>query len=144
MTGRLVAEMVHAQGAEVVATFSDGLAAGSPALTRNRHGSGEAWYVATMPDPAGIDAIVGALVAASRVQPVVADLPPQVEAARRGDLVTLINHGDSPADVVLKGTDAETGAPFESRRLASQDVLFATVPVAARPVRAGAPAGASV
>jgi beta-galactosidase len=144
MTGRLVAEVVHAEEAEVVATFSDGLAAGSAALTRNRYGSGEAWYVATLPDPAGIDAIVGALVAASRVQPVVADLPPQVEAARRGDLVTLINHGDSPADVVLKGTDAETGAPFESRRLASQDVLFATVPVAARPVRAGAPAGASV
>ena len=131
ITGRLVAEVVHAEDAEVVATFSDGLAAGSPALTRNRYGSGEAWYVATMPDHAGIGAIVGALVAASGAEPVVAGLPPQVEAARRGDLVTLINHGDSPVDVMLKGTDAETGAPFESRRLDPQGVLFATVPVRA-------------
>ncbi len=54
--GTLVAEAVESLSAEVVSTFADGLATGRPALTRNRHGGGEAWYVATMPDPAGVDA----------------------------------------------------------------------------------------
>ncbi len=127
-TGRLVAEVVHPVGAQVVASFADGLAAGSAALTRHRHGLGEAWYVATMPDAAGLDAIIGAVVTASGVLPVVPDLPAGVEAARRGDLVTLINHGSEPATIEFDGTDAETGAPVGSRVLAPQGVLFAMAP----------------
>ena len=126
-TGRLVAEKVHAEGAEVVASFTDGLAAGSPALTRNPHGRGEAWYAATMPDAAGLDAIVGAVVAASGVRPVVEDLPAGVEAARRGGLVTVINHGSEAVRIDIDGTDAETGQFVGSRELAPQGVLFATV-----------------
>jgi beta-galactosidase len=138
--GRLVAERVHAAGADVVAMFEDGLAAGSPALTRHRHGGGEAWYVATQPmsngpsagGPAaeGLDAVVEAVVAASGVRPVVADLPAGVEAARRGDLVTLINHGDQDAVVTIEGTDAETGAPVDQVLLASQGVAFVFAPLA--------------
>ncbi|MFH8251976.1 beta-galactosidase [Microbacterium sp. B2969] len=126
-TGRLIAETIHAAGATVVASFADGLAAGSPALTRHESGLGEAWYVATMPDPAGLDLVVGAVTSASGVRPVVEGLPPHVEAARRGDLVTVINHGDEPADVQLEGRDAETGDPLGRRTLAPQEVLFALV-----------------
>ena len=128
--GTLVAESVHAEDATVVATFEDGLDAGSPALTRHRSGLGEAWYVATMPDPAGLDAVVAAVVAASGVRPVVDDLPPGVEAARRGDLVTVINHGDEPVEITIEGTDAESGAALGRRVLEPQDVLFALSPVA--------------
>ena len=128
--GRLVAESVHAVTATVVATFGEGWTAGSPALTRHRSGLGEAWYVATMPDPEGLDAVVAAVVAASGVQPVVEGLPPGVEVARRGDLVTLINHGDQPVEVALDGTDVESGAPVGIRALGPQEVLFALVPVA--------------
>ena len=129
-TGTLVAESVHAEAATVVATFAEGLHAGSPALTRHRSGLGEAWYVATMPDPAGLDAVVAAVVAASGVRPVVEDLPAGVEAARRGDLVTVINHGDEPVEIAIEGTDAESGAPLGRRVLEPQGVLFALSPVA--------------
>ncbi|MEU1972657.1 beta-galactosidase [Microbacterium sp. NPDC019599] len=131
-TGGLVAESVHADAATVVATFTGGLAAGSPALTRHRAGRGEAWYVATMPDPDGLDVVVGAVVAASGVRPVVDGLPADVEAARRGDLVTVVNHSDEPVEIELEGTDAETGAPIGRRVLEPQGVLFALSPVAAR------------
>jgi beta-galactosidase len=130
-TGRLAAEVVHPIAAEVVASFTDGLAAGSAALTRHRSGDGEAWYVATMPDPAGLDAIVGGVVAASGVRPVAADLPAGVEAARRGDLVTLINHGDEAVWIEFDGTDAETGAAVGPRELAPQGVIFAMAPALA-------------
>lgn len=123
--GALVAEAIDAVSAEVVATFVDGMNTGRPALTRNRHGAGQAWYVATMPDPAGVDAIVGAVVAASGVSPVIPDLPEGVEVARRGDLVTVINHAVEPVEIFVEGMDAETGQSIGRRELAPQGVLFA-------------------
>ena len=129
--GGLVAEIVHPEGASVEATFAEGLAAGFPALTRHRHGAGEAWYVATMPDAEGLERVVGAVVEASGVRPVVAQLPAGVEAARRGDLVTLINHGDARAEIAIEGTDAETGAAVDRVVLDAQEVAFVFAP--ARP-----------
>jgi beta-galactosidase len=126
--GRLVAERVHATSADVVAEFTDGLTAGGPALTRHRHGDGEAWYVATQPVAEGLEAVVGQVVRASGVSPVVADLPRDVEAARRGDLVTLINHGDTRVDIAIDGTDAETRAVVDRVRLDPQGVAFVLVP----------------
>ncbi|MDR7113801.1 beta-galactosidase [Microbacterium trichothecenolyticum] len=128
-SGRLVAEAVHATGATAVATFSSGLQSGSPALTRHRFGSGEAWYTATQPSADAIDAIVGAVVEASGVRPVVADLPAGVEAARRGDLVTLINHGDARVEITIDGTDAETGVAVGRVVLDGQGVAFVSAPV---------------
>ena len=128
-SGRLVAEAVHATGATAVATFSSGLQSGSPALTRHRFGSGEAWYTATQPSADAIDAIVGAVVEASGVRPVVADLPAGVEAARRGDLITLINHGDARVEITIDGMDAETGVAVECVVLDGQGVAFVSAPV---------------
>ena len=127
--GRLVAETVHPAGATVLGTFETGLQAGSPAVTRHRFGAGEAWYAATQPSGDAIGAIVDAVVAASGVRPVVADLPAGVEVARRGDLVTLINHGDAPVEVAVTGTDAETGAAVAQVSLESQGVAFVLAPV---------------
>jgi beta-galactosidase len=129
--GTHFAEVVEAVGARVVASYTDGPAEGSPAVTRHPYGKGEAWYVTTIPDAAGLDALVGIVVKASGVEPVVEGLPPGVEVARRGDLVTLINHGAEAVQIDVKGTDAETGEPVGRRELRPQAVLFALVPVAA-------------
>ncbi|GAA1643772.1 hypothetical protein GCM10009679_56000 [Saccharothrix algeriensis] len=32
-------------------------------------------------------------------------MPPCVEAARRGELVTLVNHGADPVTITIRGTD---------------------------------------
>ncbi len=132
LPGGIVAERVHAVGASVIATFETGLTAGSPALTRHAHGAGEGWYVATQPVAEGLDAVVAAVVEASGVRPVIDALPAGVEAARRGDLVTLINHGDDRVEIAIEGTDAETGAHIQHVVLESQGVAFVTAPVASR------------
>ncbi|WES63027.1 beta-galactosidase [Microbacter sp. GSS18] len=131
--GTLVAEVVHAETAAVLSRFDGGRAGGSPALTRREHGRGSAWYLATMPGRDGVDAVAAAVIAASGVTGVVDDLPAGVEAARRGDLVTVINHGDEPAEVALTGTDAETGETVSRRVLQPLEVAFVTAPVAQRP-----------
>lgn len=138
-SGRLVAESIHADGATVVAAFESGPQTGSPALTRHRFGAGEAWYVATQPAADGLDAVVATVVEASGVRPVVAGLPAGVEAARRGDLVTVINHGDERVEIAIDGTDAETGVAVDRVVLDAQGVAFVTAPASVRVDSAGEP-----
>ncbi len=57
----LVCDLIHAEGAKVVATYGRDFYAGMPALTVNRFGKGEAWYLATRGDAALLDALHGAL-----------------------------------------------------------------------------------
>lgn len=104
-TGGLFAEEVHVEDvtdpAEVVATFEGGRLHGRPALTRKAVGAGTGWHLATVPDEDGTDALVGWLLEQVGVEPVWRGLPATVEAARRGDVVTLINHGTEPVAVDL-------------------------------------------
>ena len=79
--------------ATVEAPFASGRRAGHPALTVRAGGAGVARYLATVPDEAGAQAVVDHVLSAAGVEPVVAGLPEHVEAARRGDVVTVVNHG---------------------------------------------------
>jgi len=117
-TGTLLAEEVVARGAETVATFTGGRRAGDPALTRHGAGDGVGWYLATVPDEDGCDAIAGHVLDQAGVAPVLAGLPPTVEAARRGDVVTVINFGAADVDVDVAGHELLRGADVESVTLA--------------------------
>lgn len=110
-TGTLLAEEVHLVEADAhaEASFTAGRRAGDPALVLREVGAGTARYLATIPDEAGTQAIVDRLLAATGVEPVVAGLPEHVEAARRGELLTLVNHGGPDASVDVAGIDAVTG-----------------------------------
>jgi beta-galactosidase len=126
--GTLLAEVVRATTAEVLSVFESGRSAGHPALTRNQHGAGEAWYLPTMPTTEGAGVIIDQLLRAADVAPLLAEVPEGVEVARRGDLLTVINHSDVPVSISLEGTDAETGEAVGTRELPAQGVLFAFSP----------------
>ncbi|MWV57759.1 beta-galactosidase [Rathayibacter sp. VKM Ac-2754] len=100
----------------VLGRFTSGQAAGMPALTARSTGAGTAHYLATIPDDAGMTALTGWLAAESGVGPVLRT-GSRVEASRRGDVLTVINHGVDPVDVALSGTDVVTGAAVESLHL---------------------------
>jgi beta-galactosidase len=93
--GDALAEVLRIDGAEVLGTFGDG----APAFTRNAFVAGEAYYLATMADAGGRSAIASHLVDRAGIAPVMAGLPPGVEACARGDLVTVINHNRDPVTV---------------------------------------------
>ncbi|GLY17044.1 beta-galactosidase [Kineosporia sp. NBRC 101677] len=125
LRGTHFAEALWADDAEVLATFRTGPSATRPALTRRVHESGgQAWYVGTMPDPAALDAVIGRLLREASVAPVIENLPEGVEVARRGDVVTVINHGPTAATVSIPGTELLTGEEFGSRELAPQEFAF--------------------
>jgi beta-galactosidase len=98
-TGTLLAEEIHLDGATELGAFVGGRLDGRPAFTVNDVGAGRAYYLATIPDDAGTGSIAAYVLEAAGVEPVVAGLPPLVEAVRRGDVVTLINHGSTTVQV---------------------------------------------
>ncbi|GAA2650820.1 beta-galactosidase [Paractinoplanes durhamensis] len=93
--GEHLREELRLDGATVLATFADG----APALTRNGHGRGSAWHVATLPGADARTALVTRLAGELGIAPVVADLPPNVEACARGGLITIINHNPSAVKI---------------------------------------------
>ncbi|MEX1652522.1 beta-galactosidase [Streptomyces pseudovenezuelae] len=114
LTGDVWTEFVVPGTAETVWTYADGLAAGHPAVTRNRHGEGTAWYVSTRLAAQGLDALLGWAAEDARL-PARADLPHDVEVVRRngesGSYVFVVNHTASEAKVPLDaaGTELLTG-----------------------------------
>lgn len=56
-------DRVHTEGADVVARYRDGMYRDCPAITRNQHGTGEAWYLAARHVEADLAAFYTALAA---------------------------------------------------------------------------------
>jgi len=110
---RLWSERGRTTTAEVVASFTDGPAAGAPAITRNTWGSGEAWYLATLPEPASYRTLVQTVAQRAGVSPTVtvgADASVDV-VRRRGDDATYlfaINNGTTDATLHVTGFDLVT------------------------------------
>ena len=99
-------------GADVVARYVDGPAAGGPAITRHRLGAGTAWYVSTRLDVEGLVPVLTAVYDDARITP---PLPPAgVEVVTRhgdaADFVVAINHTDAAVRLSLVGHDLITGA----------------------------------
>ena len=103
----LVCDVVHAEGAETVATYGRDFYAGTPALTANRFGKGEAWYLATRGDEVLLDAFHGALARRLALPRALdAELPEGVSAhLREGEdgarHVFLLNFASAPRAVDL-------------------------------------------
>jgi beta-galactosidase len=101
---RLWCDVLTPTGAQVVARYQGQYYAGRPAITLNPFGQGQTVYVGTMGDAALHDAIVGWLVDAASVSPVLTT-PEGVEAVSRWQdddrLLFLLNHGDQVQQVAL-------------------------------------------
>jgi beta-galactosidase len=83
-TATLYCDLIHTEGAEVVATYAGEFYAGRPALTVNRFGEGRAWYVAFRGDEAFLDALYARVIAESGLtSPLAAPLPEGVTVQRR-------------------------------------------------------------
>ena len=93
------AEWLTADTATPLATYTNGPLAGIPAILRNEYGEGTAWYVATLPEPIALARLLSAVCGQADVQPVLPDLPPGVEAVRRGEKIFLLNHNDESVEI---------------------------------------------
>ncbi|WP_150307346.1 beta-galactosidase [Planctomonas psychrotolerans] len=127
-TGRLLAEEIHLDGATALGSFAGGRLDGRAAFTVNGRGTGRAYYLATIPDADGCGAIADVVLSAAGVEPVLPGLPADVEAIRRGSVLTVINHGRDSATLDLPaGTDLLTGEPSGRRTLPPFDYAVVRV-----------------
>ena len=105
-------DLIHAETAQVAGTYEKDFYAGRPCVTRNDFGDGAAWYIATRPDAAFLDAFYSEALEAAGVAPLLPELPAGVQAASRGDVLFVMNFSGRPASVTLpEGTDVLTGKP---------------------------------
>ncbi|WP_350347517.1 beta-galactosidase [Agromyces sp. G08B096] len=140
--GTLLAEELRVTDASVEAFFTGGRLTGRPALTVRDTGRGSARYLATVPDEAGVQAVVDHVLAAAGVEPVVPELPADVEAMRRGDVLTVVNHGPERVSATVAGTDLVTGEAIDGIRLDPYDWRILRLPAAAATEPASGPEGA--
>ncbi len=78
--------VIHAEGAQVLATYADSYFAGSPALTVNKYGKGKAYYIAARSEAALLADLYGKLISDLSLERVVdVDLPAGVTAQVRAD-----------------------------------------------------------
>ncbi|MBP2437663.1 beta-galactosidase [Microbacterium amylolyticum] len=110
-------EDLRLRGADVVAHYADGPAAGAPAVTRQAHGSGAGWYISTRLDAEALTHVFDQVYAEAGLSPT---RPPRgLEVVRRegprGSYTIAINHAENDADIATPGTDLltqETGRTF--------------------------------
>jgi beta-galactosidase len=106
-------ERIHAEGAETLASFERDFYVGMPALTRNRFGKGEAYYVACRTeDSFTVDLISGLAERVGLVRDWPYELPEGVFVRVRGSYLFFINFTASEVSLHLgdgEFDNAETG-----------------------------------
>jgi len=102
-------DVIHAEGAAVLATYGQDFYAGSPAVTRNAFGKGAAYYIASRNDEAFTDALMAGLIGQAGIRRVLkAELPEGVSVQSRTDgveeYVFVMNFNPAPRRVALDGS----------------------------------------
>ena len=91
--------------------YADGPAAGKPAIVRNAHGAGQAWYISTGLHGSDLSSLIESVL--TETGTAFSDLPAGLEyVVRRSDdteYAFYINHADTDAVVTAHGVDALTG-----------------------------------
>ncbi|MNG04384.1 Beta-galactosidase BgaP [compost metagenome] len=89
---------------------------GMPALTVNQFGAGQAWYVASSPEPAFLQGLLGNLCRDKGIAAPIAPVPGVEVSVRTSSedesFVFILNHNDQAASVALgdlKGRDLISG-----------------------------------
>lgn len=104
---RELCELVHAEDAEVLATYEQDFYSGMPALTRRRHGSGEVYYVASRNDARFFSDLLGGLARRMKLR---RDF---TSAERSGVMGRKRVSDDGEYLFLLNLTDSEETAAFE-------------------------------
>ncbi len=107
-TARDTCSVIHPEGATVLASYADDYFAGSPALTLNAYGRGQAYYLACRSDGRFLADFYNALIARlDLTRALDIELPHGVTAQSRSDgerhYVFLMNFNDCTQTVVLPG-----------------------------------------
>ncbi|MCT1401958.1 beta-galactosidase [Paenibacillus sp. p3-SID867] len=102
----ILCDVIHAEGAEVVAEYGSDYYQGMPSLTVNSFGQGKAWYVATSPEPKFLKDLMQTICNDHGIEPVL-KAPEGVEVTKRVkegvEFTFVLNHMPESKLVPLAG-----------------------------------------
>jgi beta-galactosidase len=134
----LFCDLIHTEGATPLATYTEDFYAGRPALTVNKFGQGQAYYIAARTEHRLLDDLYGKLAADLRLSPALATtLPSGVSAQRRSgngqEFIFVMNFNAHPETVKLPTNtaykDALNGQEINgSLNLKAYDAVVITTP----------------
>jgi beta-galactosidase len=119
-TSDLWADLIHLEGAEPLASYTDDFYAGTPAVTRNTFGTGAAYYRGTRTEKRYTKSLLQELCDEAGISPS-AEAPPGVDAVRRkgedASFLFVLNHNQETGEVQLPqgGRDLLTGKEHQSK-----------------------------
>ncbi|MFS0612997.1 beta-galactosidase [Lederbergia ruris] len=97
-------DLIHPEGAEVVAEYGDDFYKGMPVVTKNKFGAGEAWYIASSPDSKFLQDFMADLCMDKEIKPLLAS-DPSVEVSQRvkadQTYLFVMNHNDTTSQFEL-------------------------------------------
>ena len=97
-------DIVHAEGARVLATYGDDFYAGTPVVTENSFGQGQAYYIATDAEASFLDDFYGRLLEQQGITPLLETSAGVEVTLRETDqrrLLFVLNHNAEPTQVRL-------------------------------------------
>ena len=107
---KLLCDLSHPKGAEVLARYDTDFYAGMPVLTVNHFGKGKAYYVATRSNPEFYHTFLKEICDEGGITPVI-EPQKNLEATERinenGRFLFLLNHGEEEIQVKLDRTGKE-------------------------------------
>jgi beta-galactosidase len=114
------ADLIHLEGAEPQASYTEDFYVDTPAVTRNVFGEGAAYYLGTRPEELYTKSLLQRVYEEAGVRPT-AEVPPGVDAVRRQteteSFLFLLNHNQEAVEVRLPnpGRDLLTGTEHDSQ-----------------------------
>ena len=135
MTCNLLCDLMHLEGAQVLASYDENFYAGMPAITKNQYGKGFTYYIGTNMDQEGIDKVLKMATHQADIHPVV-DEPTALEVVCRktADSTHYYIFNFKETDIVIPDqfvgfTDLLTGKKVESgMRMKQYDALILNMP----------------
>ncbi|WP_067844078.1 beta-galactosidase [Amphibacillus sediminis] len=94
-------DLIHSEGADVLATYGSDFYAGMPVLTKNRYGAGAAYYIASSPDQVFVDAFAQTLKDEQKLASILeSDQGVEVVAREKNGkrFIFVLNHNDKEAN----------------------------------------------
>lgn len=114
----MLCDLLHTEGAEVLATYEEDFYAGMPVLTKNAFGKGFGYYVATQSSDDFYKKHLGEICREAGIEPVM-DAPDYIEVTQRvnanGNFVFILNHGQDAYMTAMHfaGTDLLKDKTYE-------------------------------
>jgi len=124
-------DLLHTEGAEVMATYGSDFYKGMPVVTRNQFGAGSAYYIATSPDRNFLDGLLKNICVEKDVHPILQS-DSGVEVLKRmkknNSYLFILNHNAETSSFDLgetKAIDLLTGVTFTGNcEIKAKDVLI--------------------